>query len=103
VLGQKAEVLYNMPVYKLKARTLQRKRRGSTSPPLVNIEANPGPKRKASRKLGKAEKPKWQWQPPLTQFDLGELTAGVKDNKTNPEIASSMDRAPAVKTVSRVF
>lgn len=35
------------------AKAKPRRRRGSTSPPLVGVESNPGPKAKASRKLAK--------------------------------------------------
>lgn len=58
-------------------------RRGGTSPPLVGIELNPGPKRKATRRS--AKKPRTiRKKPKLDDTTKGKIAMGV-DNQLSRE------------------
>jgi len=64
-----------------------RKRRGITSPPLVCIESNPGPRKQGRRKLAN-ERQQRKSRKKLDDIEKGQILLGVKMNMTNTDIAS---------------
>jgi len=57
---------------------LQKRNQATTSPPLVGIEPNPGPKTKARRKVAKERGPKPRSRKRLTPAQKGEIKMGLK-------------------------
>jgi hypothetical protein len=75
-----------------------RRRRGSTSPPLVGVETNPGPRKKplkGGRNYVKIEdRHKACRRKKLSQRELGMCYMGFLNNMTNTEIARLVKCSP---------
>jgi len=74
-----------------------RRRRGGTSPPLISIEKNPGPRKLGRRKLAH-ELPKNQHkdrQKKLGDIEKGEILMGIKIKFSNKEIGRRVGCSPA--------
>ena len=68
----------------------QRRRRGLTSPPLIGIEENPGPKRKACRRQRKSEEtPKTRKKPKLSKEKKDKLVERRQAGETKESIIRS--------------
>jgi transposase len=66
-------------------------RRGGTSPFLVCVELNPGPKRKATRRC--AKKPRViTKKPKINEFEKGQIAMGIDNGLTRCEIARQLNR-----------
>lgn len=95
-------VFFKRPRRRLKSEKaelrLQRRRRGLTSPPLIGIEVNPGPKRKASRKGAKTPL-KTKKKPKLQPEDINALIARWEAGESKESIIASSPYHK--KTVSR--
>ena len=70
----------------------RRRRRGSTSPPLVNVELNPGPKRKAQSKEAKVKKSRSH----LTKEEKKEIKRLMRKHKNPRKIAAASNRQKLV-------
>ena len=85
-------VFFKRPRRRLKSEKaelrLQRRRRGLTSPPLIGIEVNPGPKRKASRKGAKTPL-KTKKKPKLQPEDINALRARWEAGESKESIIAS--------------
>jgi transposase len=70
--------------------TSRRNRRGGTSPPLTCVESNPGPKRKATRKVAK-EPYHRRKKPKLDDVTKGKIEMGIDIGLSREEIRRQLD------------
>lgn len=79
----------------------KRRRSGSTSPPLVGVEVNPGPRKVGRRKLAheKAKNQRNKARKKLSAMDKGQILFGMKLNTPVDEIARLVNCSS--KTVRR--
>jgi transposase len=68
----------------------RRNRRGVTSPPLVCIESNPGPKRKATRRVAKQPCHRRR-KPKLDDVTKGKIAMGIDNDLSREEIRRQLD------------
>lgn len=67
-------------------------RNGSTSPVLVCVEPNPGPKRKATRRCAKKPRPTKR-VPKVDEITKGKIAMGVDLGLSREKIANQLDRS----------
>ena len=66
-------------------------RNGSTSPVLICVEPNPGPKRKATRRCAKKPRPTKR-VPKVDEITKGKIAMGVDLGLSREKIANQLDR-----------
>jgi transposase len=85
---------FSPPTALLTSYPTRRRRRRTTSPPLVNIEPNPGPRTKASRKVAKNKSPRAIKRKYLSSFQKGEIFMGLKHGISTGAIAADVGCHP---------
>jgi hypothetical protein len=81
---------------------LKRRRPGHTSPPLVNVEPNPGPYKRGRKeaKLDKENRRSKKHKPNLSDIDKGKIAMGLSGGMTLKSIAGEVKCD--IGTVSRM-